>query len=59
MSKQQKIDLALHNRLGVLASQRKYRQALQLLDDVIENPLPLLQDHPWWPQVGDWRGFTA
>lgn len=45
--RQSELKRAIHERIGVLASRRQYRRALEVLDHVIEDPLPLFQDEPW------------
>jgi tetratricopeptide (TPR) repeat protein len=37
----------LHERIGVLVSRGQYRRALDILDQVIEDPLPLFQGEAW------------
>lgn len=37
----------LHERIGLLMVRRQYRRALELLDKVIEEPLPLFQGEAW------------
>lgn len=38
---------ALHERIGQCASRGQYRRALEMLDHVIEDPLPLFQGEDW------------
>ena len=40
---QREIKHALHERIGQCASRGQYRRALEMLDHVIEDPLPLFQ----------------
>jgi transitional endoplasmic reticulum ATPase len=37
----------LHERIGVFVSRGQYRRALEILDQVIEDPLPLFQGEAW------------
>jgi hypothetical protein len=37
----------LHERIGLFVSRRQYRRALEVLDKVIEDPLPLFQGEAW------------
>lgn len=37
----------LHDRIGLCISRGQYRRALELLDDVIEDPMPLFQGEDW------------
>ena len=37
----------LHERIGLLMVRGQYRSALELLDKVIEDPLPLFQGEAW------------
>jgi hypothetical protein len=38
---------ALHDRIGECASRGQYRRALERLDHVVEDPLPLFQGEDW------------
>jgi transitional endoplasmic reticulum ATPase len=37
----------LHERIGVCMSRKQYRRALEMLDELIEDPLPLFRDQAW------------
>jgi hypothetical protein len=37
----------LHERIGVFVSRGQYRRALEILDQVIEDPMPLFQGEVW------------
>jgi len=41
--RQSALNQSLHDRIGECASRGQYRRALEMLDHVIEDPLPLLQ----------------
>src|SRR6266566_6916528 len=45
--RQREIKLALHERIGQWASRGQYRRALEMLDHVIEDSLPLFQGEDW------------
>jgi hypothetical protein len=48
--RQHEIEHALHERIGQCASRGQYRGALETLDHVIEDPLPLLQGEDCVPK---------
>ena len=45
--RQSELKQALHERIGECASRGQYRRALEMLDHVIEDPLPLFQGEDW------------
>ena len=45
--RQSELKQALHERIGECASRGHYRRALEMLDHVIEDPLPLFQGEDW------------
>jgi SpoVK/Ycf46/Vps4 family AAA+-type ATPase len=46
-SRQRDAKQSLHERIGQCASRGQYRRALEMLDHVIEDPLPLFQGEDW------------
>ena len=44
---QDKKSKRLHERIGLLMVRGQYRSALELLDKLIEDPLPLFQGEAW------------
>ena len=45
--RQSELKQSLHDRIGECASRGHYRRALEMLDHVIEDPLPLFQGEDW------------
>src|SRR2546426_7624225 len=45
--RQREIKHAIHERIGQCASRGQYRRALEMLDHVIEDSLPLFQGEDW------------
>ena len=45
--RQSELKHSLHERIGQCASRGQYRRALEMLDHVIEDPLPLFQGEDW------------
>ncbi len=45
--RQREITHAPHERIGQCATRGQYRRALEMLDHVIEAPLPLFQGKDW------------
>ena len=45
--RQSELKRAIHERIGLLVSRRQYRRALEVLDHVIEDPLPFFQGEAW------------